>query len=209
MHIKPWARRVCAHGFGCAFGGKTMSLTFIQAVLWTIVLAGLFWGAVTDLKERIIPDELAILIALAGLILCLAARPGQLWLSLIAAFVVFLGSGLLCRYGMIGGGDVKLMAAVVLLVPPHEIGELLIAIALAGGVLSSVYLGASLMLGSVPPESVSVEADGAVALSRWFRLESARIASRKQVPYAIAILGGVIWHVAGDPKCFSAMSSLF
>ena len=143
-----------------------MSLTFIQAVLWTIVLAGLFWGAVTDLKERIIPDELAILIALAGLILCLAARPGQLWLSLIAAFVVFLGSGLLCRYGMIGGGDVKLMAAVVLLVPPHEIGELLIAIALAGGVLSSVYLGASLMLGSVPPESVSVEADGAVALSR-------------------------------------------
>jgi prepilin peptidase CpaA len=186
-----------------------MSLTVIQAVLWTIVLAGLLWGAVTDLKERIIPDELTILIALSGLILCLAARPAEVWLGPIAAAVVFLGFGLLCRYGMIGGGDVKLMAAVTLLVPPHEIGKLLIAIALAGGVLSCVYLGASFFVRSVPLENLPLEAGGGAALTRWFRLESARIASRNQAPYAIAILGGVIWHVAGDPTCFSAMSSLF
>jgi prepilin peptidase CpaA len=186
-----------------------MSLTDIQAVLWTVVLAGLFWGAATDLKERIIPNELVILIALTGLTLSLVSQPGQVWISLIAAALVFLGFGLLCRYGMIGGGDVKLMAAVTLLVPPQEVGKLLIAIALAGGVLSCVYLGASFMVRCVPAENPSLEADGGAALTRWFKLESVRIASRKQAPYAIAILGGVIWHVAGDPICFSAMSSLF
>ncbi len=187
-----------------------MSLAVIQPIVWTIVFAALLGGAVTDLKEQIIPDELVISIALSGLILCLAERPGQVWLSLIAAALVFLGFGLLCRYGMIGGGDVKLIAAVTLLVPPSEIGKLLTAIAFAGGILSCVYLAASFILRSVPLENVSHEADGGAALFRWFRLESARIASRKQVPYAIAILGGVIWRIAGEsPPCFSAISSLF
>jgi prepilin peptidase CpaA len=185
-----------------------MSLAVIQPIVWTIVFAALLWAAATDLKERIIPDELTILIAVSGLVLCLAARPGQIWLSLLAAFAVFFGLGLLCRYGMVGGGDVKLIAAVSLLFPAHETGQLLIAIALAGGLLSFFYLGASVIIKSLSLENVSLEADGGAALSRWFRLESARIASRKQVPYAIAILGGVIWHVAGDSKCFSAMSCL-
>jgi prepilin peptidase CpaA len=184
--------------------------TVIQTILWTTVFAGLFWAAATDLKERIIPDEIVVLTALSGLILCLAMHPGQVWLSLAVAAVVFLGFAFLCRYGMIGGGDVKLVAAVTLLVPPHEVGKLLIEIALAGGLLSCVYLGASFMLRSAPLRSAALESYGGASLSGWLRLESARIASRKQVPYAIAILGGVSWHIAGESlKCFSATSCLF
>jgi len=184
-----------------------MTLGFIQASLWTGVIAGLLWASVTDLKERIIPDEITILIALSGLLLCFAAHPGQVWLNLLAAAAVFLGAAFLCRYGMIGGGDVKLLAAVTLLFPPHESGKLLLEIALAGGLLSCVYLGASVMLKAVPLRSAAPDPQASAALSRWFRLESERIASRKQVPYAIAILGGVVWHIAGEsPQCFFAMS---
>ncbi len=182
----------------------------LQAILLTIVFAGLFWAAAMDIKERIIPDEIVILTALSGLILCFAMRPGETGLRLAAAAAVFLGFALLCRYGMVGGGDVKLLAAVSLLVPPHDLGKLLIEIALAGGLLSCVYLAASFMLGSVPLRSAALESHGGAPLSRWLRLESARIASRKQVPYAIAIFAGVSWHFAGgSPKCFSAMSCLF
>jgi prepilin peptidase CpaA len=186
-----------------------MTIT-LQAILLIIVFSGLFWAVVTDLRERIIPDEIVILTALSGLILRLAAHPAQVWVSLAAAAAVFLGFAFLCRYGMLGGGDVKLVAAVTLLVPPQEVGRLLMEIALAGGLLSCVYLCASFLLRSAPQSSASLEAHGGATLSGWFRLESARIASRKQVPYAIAIVGGFGWHSAGESlKCFSAMSCLF
>jgi prepilin peptidase CpaA len=184
-----------------------MILGVIQASLWTGVIAGLLWASATDLKMRIIPDEVVLLIALSGVALCLAAHPAQVWLSLLAAAAVFLGAAFLCRSGMIGGGDVKLLAAVTLLFPPHETGTLLLEIALAGGVLSCAYLGASFMLKAVPLRRAPLDSQDGAALSRWFRLESERIASRKEVPYGIAILGGVIWHIAGgSPKCFFAMS---
>jgi prepilin peptidase CpaA len=173
-----------------------MNSALLHSALCTIIFAGLLWGAFTDLKERIIPNELVIVIALLGLVLCIAGRQTQIGLSLFAVAAVFFGAAFLCRYGMIGGGDVKLLAAVTLLVPPSEVGMLLMNIALAGGVLSCIYLGASFAIAGPPLESAPVGAGRGGGLSRWFKLESARIASRKQVPYAIAILGGVAWSFA-------------
>jgi prepilin peptidase CpaA len=192
----PQPLRAIMHAALAGFG-TTMNSALIHSVLCTIVFAGLLWGAITDLKERIIPNELTIVIALSGLVLCIAGRQNQIGLSLFAVAAVFLGAAFLCRYGMIGGGDVKLLAAVTLLVPPHEVGMLLMNIALAGGILSCIYLGASFVVGGAPLESASTGAGAGGVLSRWFKLESARIASRKQVPYAIAILGGVVWSFAG------------
>ena len=188
-----------------------MSFMIIPKILWMISLAALLVSAATDLKERIIPNELVVVIALSGVLLCLTMRPAQIWLSLVAAPLVFLALGLLCRYGAIAGGDVKLMAAATLLVPPGSIGELLARIALAGGFLSCLYLGASYMIRSAPSSRSDAVPENALSgVAEWARVESIRIASRKQVPYAVAILGGVIWYVARESlPCSSAMSCSF
>ncbi len=188
-----------------------MSFVVIPNILWTISLAALLLSAATDLKERIIPNELVLVIALSGLLLCLAMRPGQIGISLMASALVFLALGVLCHYGALAGGDVKLMAAVTLLVPPGSIGDLLIGIALAGGLLSGLYLGASYMVRNACSGSGDVPPENAVSsVAEWARVESIRIASRKQVPYAVAILGGVIWYFARERfPCSSAMPCLF
>lgn len=188
-----------------------MSFAIIPKVLWMISLAALLLSAATDLKERIIPNELVIVIALSGLLLCLTMRPGQIGVSLVAAALVFLAAGVLCRYQAIAGGDVKLMAAVTLLVPPGSVGELMAGIALAGGLLSCLYLGASYMVRSACSGSGNRLTDNAVSsVGEWARVESIRIASRKQVPYAVAIFGGVIWYVTRENlTCYSAMPCLF
>jgi len=180
-------------------------------ILWITSLAALIASAATDLKDRIIPNELVAVIALAGLLLCLAMRPGQIGISLLATALVFLALGVLCHYGAIAGGDVKLMAAVTLLVPPGSIGELLIGIALAGGLLSGLYLGASYMVRKACGGSCDAIPENAVSsVAEWARVESIRIASRKQVPYAVAILGGVIWYVVRERfSCSSEMPCLF
>jgi len=188
-----------------------MSFMIIPKILWMISLAALLVSAGTDIKGRLIPNELVVVIALSGLLICLTMRPGQICLSLVAAALVFLALGVLCRYEALAGGDVKLMAAVTFLVPPNSVGELLARIALAGGLLSCLYLGASYMIRSAYSSSCDAVPENAVSsVGAWARLESARIASRKQVPYAVAILGGVIWYVAKENfPCSSAMPRLF
>ncbi len=175
-----------------------MTFVIIPKILWAISLAALLLSAATDLKQRIIPNELVLVVALSGLLLGLAMRPGQVCISLVVAALIFLMLGFLCRYGVLGGGDVKLMAAVTLLVPPGGIADLLIGIALAGGLLSCFYLGASYF------------ARDALAGSCEPAGERVRVASRTEAPYAVAILGGVIWYVARESfPCSSAMSCLF
>jgi prepilin peptidase CpaA len=188
-----------------------MSFVIIPKILWMISLAALLLSAVTDLKERIIPNELVIVIALSGLLLCLTMRPGQICISLVTAALVFLAMGVLCRYQALAGGDVKLMAAVTLLVPPGGVGELMAGIALAGGLLSCLYICASYMVRNACSASGNRPPDNAVSsVGEWARVESIRIASRKQVPYAVAILGGVIWYVTREnPTCYSEMPCLF
>jgi prepilin peptidase CpaA len=188
-----------------------MSFVIIPKILWAISLIALFLSAASDLKDRIIPNELALVIAVSGLLLCLTMRPGQICLSLLAAALVFLALGVLCHYETIAGGDAKLMAAVTLLVPPGDIAELVMGIALAEGVLSCVYLGASYMVRNPCSASGDAPAGNAVSsVAEWARVESLRIASRKQAPYAIAILGGVIGYISRESlPCSSAMPCLF
>ncbi len=181
-----------------------MTFVIIPKILWAISLAALLLSAATDLKQRIIPNELVLVVALSGLLLGVAMRPGQVCISLVAAALVFLMLGLLCRYGVLGGGDVKLMAAVTLLVPPSAIGDLLIGIALAGGVLSCFCLSASYFARDALAGSCEQAGE------RRREGVRVRVASRTEAPYAVAILGGVIWYVAKESfSCYSAMSCLF
>ncbi len=95
-----------------------MSVSLIQALPWTASLLALAGSAAADLRARIIPDEFSILIALCGVALALRSGAGQLGASVLAAFGVFVVLGVFAHYNAIGGGDVKLIAATSLLVPP-------------------------------------------------------------------------------------------
>ncbi len=186
-----------------------MTFVIIPKILWAIGLAALLLSAATDLKHRIIPNELVLLTALCGLLLGFSMRPGQVCISLVVAALVFLMLGLLCRYGVLGGGDVKMVAAVTLLVPPGGVGELLIGIALAGGLLSCFYLGAGYFARDALAASCEPAGEAGEFRERP-EVARVRVASRQEVPYAVAILGGVIWYIARETfSCSSATSCLF
>jgi prepilin peptidase CpaA len=185
-----------------------MSVPLILAIPWTASLLALAGSAASDLRARIIPNRFAILIALCGLAMALRHGTGALWIGLLAAVCVFLVLGALAHFNVIGGGDVKLIAAACLLVPPDRIPLLLLEIALAGGVLSCIYLAGGFLLRLRPSlyRASSVTARQG-AFRKWLRRESARMARGLPMPYALAVLGGVSAHLIRElPSCFSAMS---
>src|ERR1051325_9245854 len=96
----------------------------ITAVLAIVVLLAI---AYSDIRRRLIPNELAIAVAMLGLArLLLAAEPmAVLWTFAAAAVVLLIGFVCFAR-GWVGAGDVKLLAAVVLLVGYREVPDLLL-----------------------------------------------------------------------------------
>ncbi|PNG27143.1 A24 family peptidase [Methylocella silvestris] len=177
-----------------------MNLPFIYALPWAAALIILFASATRDLKDRIIPNEYVVIVAAIGVAQCIATRPGLAWVSLLAAAGTLIGLGFLAHWNLIGGGDVKMISAVTLLVPPNQAPVLLIDIALAGGVLSCMYLAAHHAFRGITV-SQAAEAGFAPPVSRLARLvktEHARIAAGDSLPYALAILGGVIAYMARE-----------
>jgi prepilin peptidase CpaA len=191
---------------------KAMGLIILQAVLWTTVLVALCLGAASDLRDRIIPNELVALVAACGLLLCLIARLETVWISLLAAILIFLALGVIAHFDLIGGGDVKLISATTLLVPPERIGMLFFAIAIAGGVLSCLYLAARQMVNrSVTLQSAGANSGASTGgHNNLFKQERARIATGEPMPYGLAIFAGVVITIISEPpQCYSEISSLF
>ncbi len=176
------------------------ALLSISIISWPAAFILLGIGAKTDLKDRIIPNELVIAIASIGVAHTLLTRPGLIWLSLLAAVVVFFGLGVLSHYKIIGGGDTKLITAVTFLVAPDRVGQLLIEIALAGGLLSCLYLAAhySLKTQRTSPSTKGDIAPPESGLAFMIKTERARIAAGDSLPYALAVLGGVSIYFARE-----------
>jgi prepilin peptidase CpaA len=176
-----------------------------------VIFCALLASSVIDLKRRIIPDELVILVAVCGLCACLSTRAHEVGLSLLIAAGVFLALALCCRLNWLGGGDVKLMSALSLAVPAHQVGPLMVNISLAGAVLCFTYLGARLALRTFqfePAGQTPSPAQGAFGV--WVRCETERILAGRSVPYALAIFGGFIYHALTEfAPCSHAISCLF
>ncbi len=181
----------------------------MHALFWAISLVALCMSAATDLKERIVPNEFVGVIAACGLAIGLMLRPGEIWISVLAAIAVLVGFGVLAHFDVIGGGDVKLISAVTLLVPPERIGVLVAAITLAGGVLGCVYLVVRRRMESpAAPQADCPRGDPHTSrFGRLLREERARILAGEPMPYALAVFGGVVSYIARElPQCFSAIS---
>ncbi len=158
------------------------------------VFACLLVAIATDLTRRIIPNSLVLVVLACGLGFQAMAEPSVLWLSIVCAMATLIVLGILGAYDLLGWGDVKLIAAVTLIVPPNHVIGLVFAIVLAGGVLSCCYLCIRVVLRHAPPRARS--GGRRLLLGRLARLEGARILANEPMPYAFAILGGVAYVLA-------------
>lgn len=182
----------------------TLSLSF---ALWLAALVALFAAAVTDLKSRRIPNGLVLVVLAFAMMVQLLSGRDTLWLSLIIAGAVFVVGAVLTRFDVVGGGDTKMISAATVLVPPATVPGLLLCIALAGGILSLFYLGASWLVRRDTAPAAGDAVPGASEFDHLVRLEAARMRANEPMPYGVAIFGGVLGLVLiGVLSCMSATS---
>jgi prepilin peptidase CpaA len=119
--------------------------------------------------------------------------PTALSLSVAVALGVFAFLLFLHARGGLGGGDVKLAAAVCVGLPPAEVWRFIIVTSLAGGILAVLHLLGRLALrrsGASPPAPA-----GSSPLIRVLRTERWRIARGGPLSYGVAIACGGIWAI--------------
>ncbi len=151
-----------------------------------LALALLLAAAFSDIAVRRIPNPVAALLALTGLLRqALAGGGGALGVAALVAAALLLGGALLWLRGVFGGGDVKLLAAASLLLPTALIPAQLLAVALAGGVLALLHLALRPVLGGV-----AADARRRGPLRRALRREARRIRRGAPLPYGVAIALG-------------------
>lgn len=161
-----------------------MTLASALHDLPTFLFFGLLAAAAfTDLREYRIPNTLTL--AIAALYPAYILTPGvgaDVMGSLILAAVVLAAGTGLFALGLIGGGDVKLLAAVSLWVGPAAFPLFLIIMALAGGAIALVQLsnwrlGLALMLENLGQTTFT------------------RVLTGRDVPYGLAIAIGALFAV--------------
>jgi prepilin peptidase CpaA len=139
-------------------------------------------AALHDVAARTVPNTIPFILAALGAI----ARTieGSLIVGLGAAIVVFVVALLCWSRGWVGGGDVKLLGATALAVPPDSVPMLVFVMGMAGGLLSLFYLSAR----RIVPAPTATRPQSLIA--RVLRAERWRIRRGGPLPYACAIAAG-------------------
>jgi prepilin peptidase CpaA len=146
----------------------------IANFLVAILAAMLIVAATGDLRSRIIPNWLNAAIALLAIpywwLLGLTLWP-EIIMQIGIAAAVFGLFALAFRFGMMGGGDVKLLAAMALWLPLGGLIKLLVIMSLAGGVLT---------------------------IAMMLRQRLAKRQEPLEIPYGVAIAFAGLWLI-GEP----------
>ena len=139
--------------------------------LIALLSAGLLAAAVWDWRTRTIPNGLNAAIALLAIPFWWASGLSlwpdiaiQVGVALGVLFVFFLAF----QMGQMGGGDVKMLFALALWLPPMAVFQLIMIMAIAGGVLTVAMLIPHRML---------------------------KQAGNPEIPYGIAIAFGGLWLI--------------
>ncbi|MCW3475829.1 A24 family peptidase [Limobrevibacterium gyesilva] len=156
----------------------------------TIGAALLIVAALHDVAARTIPNWTCLGLAVLGLVL--RGADGQLLAGLALGVVVFLVATFCWTRGWMGGGDVKLLAAAAIFVPPADVGNMLVAITLAGGVVGLFYLGWRFVLRRLAAQPRPRPSS---LLARILRAERWRILRGCPLPYASAIAAGTLFVI--------------
>ena len=155
------------------------------------LLAGvglLVFAALHDIAARTIPNIVCASLALIGLLLRVA--DGQLVPALLLGAVIFCVCTACWLRGWMGGGDVKLFTAASLFVPPGTVGQMVVATAMAGGLVSVLYL-----IARFGARRVALRRGPAPSgfLSRVLRAEHWRLLRGSPLPYGSAIAAGTLF----------------
>ena len=144
----------------------------VSNILIVLLAAGLAAACAFDWRSRTIPNWLNASIALLALPFWwasgLALWPGVAAELAIAAALLGVFT-FAFQFGLMGGGDVKMLAALALWLPPGAVLQLLVVMSLAGGVLT-------------------------VAMLIPHRI--ARKAGQLEIPYGIAIAFAGFWLIS-------------
>ncbi len=156
----------------------------IAHVIVFFSLGILLVAALHDAALRTIPNWIPGCLAAGGLVLRLQDGNAIAGIGVAALLLVILG--VLWLRGFIGGGDMKLIPAVALVLPPSGAPGFILFVALAGGVLALIYLALSFV---VPPPRPGPRRG---FLARVLKAEAWRLHRHGPLPYALAIAGGAL-----------------
>jgi prepilin peptidase CpaA len=144
----------------------------LSILLLSALAAMLLAACWCDLKSRTIPNGLNIAIALLALpfwwSIGLPLWPDAM-VQLGLAALLFGLFAIAFAMGAMGGGDVKLVAAIALWLPFQAVMALLFLMSVAGGVLT---------------------------LAVWLRHKLARRTGQLEIPYGVAISFGGLWLIS-------------
>ena len=142
-------------------------------------------AALSDISRREIPNMLTACMAIVGVGVSVAGLGETSLTRALLAGTVSLGVGIVLQLArLMGGGDVKLFAALGVWLGPAGTVDAALATAIAGGVLAVFYLRRT--TAERAPNSTPVSA----ALAR-LQLDDGPDFHR--VPYAVAIAAGGLW----------------
>lgn len=151
-----------------------MLTLYIHYGLLIALAIALLIAAFTDMRSRQISNKLNLAIALGAPIFWWSSGM-SLWPDVaiqfgiaIAAFAVLAG---MFALGWMGGGDVKLLTVLALWIEPNSFMQLLIIMALAGGLLT-------------------------IVMGAWHFMR--RQKERLAIPYGVAIAIGGLWVLAAN-----------
>lgn len=146
-----------------------MAFSWILLGLLAVSLLACCWW---DLKTRTIPNWLNLAIALGAIAFWVSVGL-PVWpevaLRVAVAFVTFWVFAAAFAMGAMGGGDVKLIAALALWLPWQAVLGLLFLMSIAGGVLTLGYL---------------------------IRHKLAKREEKLEIPYGVAIAFGGLWLIS-------------
>lgn len=149
--------------------------------LLLIFPALMIFAALMDLFTMTIPNRISIIL-IAGFLIAapLTGMPWEVFLSHIATGMVILFIGIaMFAFGLLGGGDAKLLAAASLWIGFESLGEYVLLVAVFGGLLSLAIVAYRIML---PP--------GWLLGQAW----AARLHNRKEgIPYGLALSAAALW----------------
>lgn len=162
-----------------------------------VVLFASIVAAVTDVRSRRIPNILVGALLLAGVVLRANSGIPSLSYALAAGTLVFLAGTVLFSLRLIGGGDVKFLAAAGVVLQPRDAVTFILATLVAGGIVAVCY---SLARGRFAATMANVR-DLSVPLLYGVRpaLEGHTSGS---MPYALALLAGAAFLALSKAPVF-------
>ncbi len=114
-----------------------MMILYIAFALYTLLLG---IAAVFDTWKFVIPNAIAVALVVLFIVTALLLPFEMTWMEWLshvgAAVAVFIGGAVLYAFNKMGGGDVKLLTAVAFWAGFEHLTELLLYVAIAGGVLA-------------------------------------------------------------------------